>query len=158
MEDTGGVFLVPAFAGLGAPYWDADARAALLGMTRGTSRAHIVRAGLDSIAFQCAELVELLRTEAGMDIAQLRVDGGAAANDYLMQRQADLAGVRIERVADVEATARGAAALAGVGIGAIEDPAALVAALGTSFEPQLGEDARRAELNAWRSAVQRVRS
>ena len=158
VEDTGGVFLVPAFAGLGAPYWDADARAALLGMTRGTSRAHIVRAGLDSIAFQCAELVELLRTEAGMDIAQLRVDGGAAANDYLMQRQADLAGVRIERVADVEATARGAAALAGVGIGAIEDPAALVAALGTSFEPQLGEDARRAELNAWRSAVQRVRS
>ena len=123
VEDSGGVFLVPAFAGLGAPHWDAEARGALLGLTRGTSRAHIVRAALDGIAFQVAEIVELLRLETGLAVEELLVDGGASANGYLMQRQADLAGVRVVRPAEVEATARGAALLAGLGAGVFRDPA-----------------------------------
>ena len=117
VEDTGGVHLVPAFTGLGAPYWDADARGALLGLTRGTTRAHVARAALEAIAFQNAELVELLREESGLPIDRLLADGGATRNDLLMQLQADLAGLDVVRPSEVEATARGAAALAAAGAG-----------------------------------------
>ena len=160
VPDSGGVTLVPAFTGLGAPYWDPDARAALLGLTRGSGRAHIVRAGLEAIAFQNAVLVELLRERGCEGVAELLVDGGAAANDLLMQLQADFAGLVVRRPPAVEATARGAAALAALGAGAwTEDrvPAGLSDA-GERFEPQLAEPERVQRLAAWDAAVARVRT
>ncbi|MEE8469354.1 MAG: glycerol kinase GlpK [Planctomycetota bacterium] len=160
VEDSAGVFLVPAFAGLGAPYWDPDARAAILGLTRGAGKAHITRAALEAIAFQCAEVVEILRQDTGLPIESLLVDGGAAANDFLMQTQADLAGLEILRRPDVESTARGAAALAGVGVGLWSDPreAAAFQAPPTSFQPHLSESDRSQRMAAWRAAVERVRT
>jgi len=160
VEDAGGVILVPAFVGLGAPYWDPDARAALLGMTRGTSRAHIVRAGLDAIAFQCTDLIEAVRVDSGLPVDSLLVDGGAAENDYLMQRQADLAGTRVVRPANVQATARGAAAIAAVGAGLIEDPARTEAFRGerTTFDPALASSGRAEEMERWSDAVRRIRT
>jgi glycerol kinase len=160
VPDTGGVFLVPAFAGLGAPYWDAGARAAILGLTRGTSRAHIVRAGLEAIAFQCAEVIACLRADTGLALAELRVDGGASRNDFLMQAQADLAGVEVLRPKEVESTARGAAALAGLGAGLVRDPGRAAGAAGgrlDRFRPALGSAERERRLAAWREAVERVR-
>lgn len=161
VPDTGGVTLVPAFAGLGSPHWDPDARAALLGMTRGTSRAHIARAGLDAIALQCTDLIEAMRRDSGANVPELLVDGGAAANDYLMQRQADLAGLTIRRPQSVESTARGAAAMAAVGAGLIESPgeAGCFSDPETFFEPSGGADERRpTELAQWSDAVRRVLS
>ena len=160
VEDTGGVTLVPAFAGLGAPHWDPDARAAILGMTRGTTRAHVVRAGLDAIAFQCADLVEALRADTDLPVDRILVDGGAAANDLLMQRQADLAAARIERPSEVQTTARGAAAMAALGAGLVDDLAS-TAAFGAdheAFEPALPEADRAAEVAAWAAAVERVKT
>ena len=160
VPDTGGVTLVPAFTGLGAPYWDPEARAALLGMTRGSGRAHIVRAGLEAIAFQNAVLVELLRERADAGISELLVDGGAAANDLLMQLQADFAGLVVRRPPAVEATARGAAALAALGSGAW-DAGRVPPGLredAERFEPQLAEPERRARLATWDAAVARVRT
>ncbi len=160
VPDTGGVVLVPAFAGLGAPHWDPDARAAIFGMTRGTSSAHIVRAALDSIAFQCADLLESLRSDSGMPLDELLVDGGAVANDFLMQRQADLGRVRVRRSDDVEATARGAAAIAAIGAGLLADPGAASAFSAPSdvFEPGIDEAERSTEFDRWNDAVRRVRS
>src|SRR5207249_11731399 len=112
-----GVYLVPAFVGLGAPHWDADARGALLGLTRGVTRAHVVRAALESLAYQTRDVVEAMAADAGKPLRALRVDGGAAANDFLMQFQADLLGVPVERPRVVETTAVGAAFLAGIGAG-----------------------------------------
>jgi glycerol kinase len=160
VADTGGVFLVPAFAGLGAPYWDADARAALLGMTRGTERAHIVRAALEGIAYQCTEVIGLLRAETGLAVDSLLVDGGAAANDFLMQFQADSAGLEVRRSANVETTARGAAALAGLGAGLWPDPgeARALSEDATSFHPSWSSAERTEALGTWRAAVARVRT
>ena len=160
VEDTGGVFLVPAFAGLGAPYWDADARGAILGLTRGTTRAHVARAALEAIAFQNAELVEILRRESGLALDSLLADGGAAQNDFLLQLQADLSGLRVVRPPSVEATARGAAALAGLGSGLWSDPGRAVGfdQASSSFEATLEDEERAARLAAWRQAVARVRS
>ena len=112
--DTGDVYLVPAFTGLGAPYWDPNARGAMVGLTRGTTRAHIARAALESIAFQSAELLEAMQKDSGQSLMELRVDGGAAANDLLMQFQADLLGVPVVRPKVLETTALGAAYLAGL--------------------------------------------
>ncbi|MEM6674248.1 MAG: glycerol kinase GlpK [Planctomycetota bacterium] len=158
VDDAAGVVLVPAFAGLGAPYWDPDARAALFGMTRGTTRAHIVRAGLDAIAFQCTDLIRAVREDSGLDVLELLVDGGAAANDYLMQRQADLADVRVVRPASVETTARGAAAIAAVGAGLIDDPGAVLGGSTTTFEPHDDDEARERDMGTWHDAVRRVRT
>ena len=160
VDDAGGVVFVPAFAGLGAPYWDADARGAILGLTRGTTRAHIARAALEAIAFQNAELIELLRKETGLGIEALLADGGAAQNDLLMQLQADLAGLDVLRPASVEATARGAALLAGVSCGLVGD-ARSCAGLRQErdrFAPQTSDEHRAARLSAWRGGVQRVLS
>jgi len=155
VPDSGGVHIVPAFTGLGAPHWAPDARGAILGLTRGTTRAHLARAALEAIAWQCTELVELLRVESGLECSALRVDGGAAANDLLLQLQADAAQARVVRAAELEATARGAAALAGLGSGLW--PAVPAARAGSaSFEPQLAPDERAARLAAWRAAVRRV--
>ena len=117
VPDTGGVYVVPAFVGLGAPYWDASARAAILGLTRGSTRAHIARATIEAIAFQSAELAHAMLNDAAINVTEMRVDGGAAVNDLLMQFQADLLGIDVVRPTVVETTALGAAFLAGLAVG-----------------------------------------
>jgi len=159
VDDTGGVYLVPAFVGLGAPYWDERARGLLIGLTRGTSREHIVRATLESIAYQTRDVVECVEKDSGIDLASLRVDGGAAENDFLMQFQADVLGVPVERPAVLEVTAFGAAALAGLGVGFWKDAAEIGGSGGalTTFEPRMPAE-RSAELyGGWRRAVERSR-
>jgi glycerol kinase len=160
VPDSGGVFVVPAFTGLGAPHWDAGARGAILGLTRGSSRAHIARAALEAMAFQASELIELLRSESGLAVAECLADGGAAENDLLLQLQADLGGVRVRRPANLAATARGAAALAGLGAGLWSDPVTPAALRDgvTEFAPGLDAKERRERLRDWRRAVRRVRS
>jgi glycerol kinase len=159
VPDSGGVTLVPAFAGLGAPHWDPGARGAILGLSRGTTRAHIARAALEAIALQNAELIELFGRESGIAIRSLLADGGAARNDLLMQLQADLGGVEVLRPAEVEATARGAAAIAALGAREWSDLGrAAVAQGGARFRPRIPDTERRARLDAWREAVERTRS
>jgi glycerol kinase len=160
VESSQGVYVVPAFAGLGAPYWDMSARGAVLGLTRGAGRAHLVRATLESIAFQTRDLVDAMDKDAGLRMPFLRVDGGAAANDFLMQFQADVLGRPVERPAQLETTAAGAAFLAGLGAGLWQDTAELARVRRTErvFEPSMPE-ARREELYAgWQDAVRRVRA
>jgi glycerol kinase len=158
VPDTAGVHLVPAFAGLGAPYWDPHARGAILGLTRGTTRAHIVRAGLEAIAFQNAELLDLLRRESDVELREVRVDGGAVENDLLLELQANFSGLEIVRAPISAATARGAATLAGWGAGWWSD-GELPRSDGVTqrFLPRLDAAARAARLAGWRSAVARVR-
>ncbi|MCP5267817.1 MAG: glycerol kinase GlpK [Zoogloeaceae bacterium] len=157
VPDSGGTFLVPAHTGLGAPYWDPYARGALLGMTRGTTRAHIARAALEAIAFQSAEVLLAMEQDAGAPLDELRVDGGAAANNLLLQFQADLLGVPVVRPVVTETTALGAAFLAGLAVGFWQDEAELAALWQAErrFEPGLPAE-RCAELLAgWRRAVER---
>jgi glycerol kinase len=159
VEDTGGVYLVPAFAGLGAPYWDERARGAILGITRGTTREQIVRATLESIAYQTRDVVECIRVDSGIELDALRVDGGAAANDFLMQFQADILGAPVERPAVLEVTALGAARLAGLAVGFWDSGVALESeSAGVQvFEPTLAADRREALYAGWKRAVERSR-
>jgi glycerol kinase len=159
VEDTGGVFLVPAFVGLGAPYWDERARGTLVGLTRGTSREHIVRATLESIAYQTRDVVECVQRDSGIDLAALRVDGGAAENDFLMQFQADVLGAPVERPVVLEVTALGAAVLAGLGVGFWKDRSEIAddEAGITVFEPRMSADRRQALYTDWGRAVERSR-
>ncbi len=158
VEDTGGVYLVPAFVGLGAPYWDERARGALLGITRGTTREHVIRATLESIAYQTRDVVECVHADSGLALEALRVDGGASRNDFLMQFQADLLGAPVERPALLETTAKGAAALAGLGVGFWSDPAEVESAGEIRvFEPALGEERRETLYAGWKRAVERSR-
>ncbi len=159
VEDTGGVYLVPAFVGLGAPYWDERARGALVGLTRGTTRAHVVRAALEAIAYQTRDVVECIQEDSGLALETLRVDGGACANDFLMQFQADLLGAPVQRPAVLEVTARGAAMLAGLGVGFWSDPAQLEAHAsgGRRFEPAMSAERRDALYAGWKRAVERAR-
>ncbi len=156
IPDAGGVYFVPAFAGLGAPRWDMYARGAILGLTRGAGRAQIVRAGLEAIAYQCADVVDAMRADSGQPLVRLRVDGGAAANDFLMQFQADVLDVRLERPACMESTALGAAALAALALGwqTLDSLAARPAA--TVFTPALAAPARQRLLAGWRKALDRA--
>jgi glycerol kinase len=160
VPDTGDVYLVPAFAGLGAPQWDAAARGTIVGLTRGSNRAHIARAAIESIAFQTADLIEAMQQDAGRPLSELRVDGGAARNDLLMQFQADLLGVPVLRPVNTETTAFGAASLAGLGAGFWQSQSELTALwqLERRFEPDMAraEAARRQE--RWHQAVERSRS
>lgn len=155
--DTGGVYLVPAFVGLGAPYWDAGARGILCGLTRSSGRAHIVRATLESIAYQTRELIDAMQADAGDPITELRVDGGAAANNFLMQFQADILGCPIVRPADIETTALGAAYLAGLAtgfwtsVGEVEN----FWRAERRFEPAMDEAARDRLFSGWKDAVAR---
>lgn len=160
VPDSGGVTFVPAFTGLGAPYWDPDARGALLGLTRGTTRAHVARATLEALALQNAELIEVFRADSGLPIETMLADGGAAANDLLLQLQADSTGTVVQRPPSVEATARGAAALAGLGLGvwSTSDVPAAGGSGGRAFRPRLGAAERAEQLSAWRRAVARIRS
>jgi glycerol kinase len=155
--DSGDVFIVPAFAGLGAPYWDPNARGTIVGLTRGTSRAHIARAALEAIAFQSAEVLEAMQRDADEKLSELRVDGGAAANDLLMQTQADLLGVPVVRPKVLETTALGAAYLAGLTTALWKSREELAShwQLDRRFEPQLNPAHARERLNRWREAVQR---
>jgi glycerol kinase len=155
-----GVYLVPAFVGLGAPHWDADARGALVGLTRGVTRAHVVRAALESLAYQTRDVADAMAADAGVPLRALRVDGGAAANDFLMQFQADLLGVPIDRPRVVETTAMGAAFLAGLGIGLWRSQADLARArrIDRRFRPRMETTTRDALYAGWRAAVDRVRT
>lgn len=158
VADTGGVIFVPAFVGLGAPYWASEARGALVGLTRGTTREHIVRAALESIAFQSRELVDTMLRDGVPSPAALRVDGGAIANNFLCQFQADVLGLPVDRPKVLETTAAGAAYLAGLATGfwdALEQVAAL-RRVDRIFEPTTSEDWRQSRLSDWRKAVERV--
>jgi glycerol kinase len=157
VPDSGGVFLVPAFTGLGAPHWDPFARGAILGLTRGSSRAHLARAALESIAFQVADLLEAMQQDAGQKLSELRVDGGATANNLLMQFQADVLGVPVVRPRVLETTALGAAYLAGLTIGLWRSPDEIAARWEQDrrFEPQMAPDAAGELLARWRAAVHR---
>ena len=159
VPDTGGVFLVPAFTGLGAPHWDPHARGAIVGLTLGTGAGHVARAALEGIAFQVADLLDELAADAGAAPAELRVDGGAARNDLLMQFQADVAGLPVVRPAVTESTALGAACLAGLAVGywqGVEELAANWRAE-RRFEPALPEDRVAGLRAAWARAVERAR-
>ncbi len=157
VPDSGGVFVVPAFTGLGAPYWDPNARGTIIGLTRGTGRAHLVRATLESIALQTAEVVEAM-ADAGCAFKALRVDGGASANDFLMQLQADLLGIPVERSAVLETTALGAAYLAMLGAGLrTQEDLETMWRPDRVFEPKWSDDQRRSLLAGWKRAVERSR-
>ncbi len=160
VPDTGGVYLVPAFVGLGAPWWDERARGTIVGLTRGTTREHLIRAALEAIAYQTLDVVECLGADSGLRPERLRVDGGACGNAFLMQFQADLLGVPVFRPKVLEVTALGAAALAGLAVGFWKDRSELEAATaqgGTTFEPAMGAE-RRGSLHAgWKRAVERAR-
>jgi glycerol kinase len=155
-----GVTFVPALAGLGAPYWDAGARGLITGMTRGTTKAHIARATLEAIAFQVDDLLRAMAMDLGQPLAKMRVDGGAAANDLLMQMQADCSGVSVERPAELESTARGAAMLAGVGAGLFSSgrEAEKMLKIEHVFSVKLAESERQSERSRWLEAVRRTRT
>ena len=156
--DTGGVYFVPAFTGLGAPHWDENARGAIVGLTRGTGRAHLARAALESIAYQSADLVHAMAADAGESVASLRVDGGAVVNDFLMQFQADILDVPVIRPKYVETTALGAGMLAGLATGVWDDADALadINPPQRTFEPAMSQDRREALLAGWHKAVERT--
>lgn len=158
VSDSAGVYLVPAFTGLGAPYWDADARGTILGMTRGTTAAHIARATLEGIAFQVADVVAAMQKDSGKKITTLRVDGGACASDLLMQIEADTLGCTVERPVNIESTALGAAMLAGLGAGIWPDVAALskIRSVERRFQPEITAQTRRTRAKTWKKAVKRA--
>ena len=158
MNDSNGVYVVPAFTGLGAPYWNTDARGAILGLTRGTKREHIVRATLESIAFQTADVVEAMRADSKIPLQQLRVDGGAVANNFLMQFQSDILNIIVERPAIIETTALGAAFLAGLAVGLWNDTSELKNCRQTDriFSPQISPAERERLFSGWKNAVRKV--
>jgi glycerol kinase len=160
VDDTGGVYLVPAFTGLGAPHWDPNARGTIVGLTRGTGRAELARATLESICFQVADVLEAMAADAGERVGVLRVDGGAAGNDLLLQLQADILGVPVERPVVAETTALGAAYLAGLAVGYWSglDEVEANWALDRRFEPAMSDDRRRSLLHGWHRAVERSRA
>jgi glycerol kinase len=160
VQDTGDVYLVPAFAGLGTPHWDSYARGALVGMTRGTTRAHIARSALESIALQSADVFAAMRADSGIALKELRVDGGACANNLLMQMQADFLGVPVVRPKVTETTALGAAYLAGLATGFWKDAQEISAQwqMDRRFEPQMKTSERDAKMARWHEAVSRAKA
>jgi glycerol kinase len=159
VPDTGDVYLVPAFAGLGAPQWDANARGLLIGLTRGSTRAHVARAAVESIAFQSADLIEAMQQDCPQPLTELRVDGGAARNNLLLQFQADLLGVPVLRPVNTETTAFGAAAFAGLGVGFWQSQEQLASLwrLDQRFEPRLSRDQVATRRARWHQAIERSR-
>ncbi len=160
VPDTAGVYVVPAFTGLGAPYWDMDARGAILGLTRGAGRDHIIRAALESIAYQTADVLRAMEEDTGIPLRELRVDGGASANDFLMQFQADIVDRTIQRPKIRETTALGAAYLAGLATGmwaSLEDIWKNWT-LDRLYQPNMEAEKRTALLSGWHEAVSRVRA
>ena len=159
VKDNEGVYLVPAFTGLGAPHWDMYARGTLVGMTRASGRNHIIRAALESIAYQTEDILQAISADAGMEMRDLKVDGGASANDLLMQFQSDISHVRVIRPASAEATARGAAYLAGLSCGFWQSREDLpLMADSKSYSPVMEESERSRLLNGWHRAVRAARA
>ncbi|MFI4982086.1 MAG: FGGY family carbohydrate kinase, partial [Nevskiales bacterium] len=158
VADNGGVYLVPAFTGLGAPHWQPHARASLFGLSRGSHRGHIARAALEAIAYQSADVLTAMQQDSGVTLSELRVDGGAARNDLLMQFQADILDVTVVRPLITETTALGAAYLAGLAIGFWPSPAELAAHWQSErrFEPDMPERQRQALLDRWHAAVEQT--
>jgi glycerol kinase len=159
VPDAGGVYLVPAFAGLGAPHWDQYARGLLAGITRGTTKAHLARAALDGIAFQVADILDVMKADSGIALGELRVDGGAASNGLLMQIQADILGVPVARPKVTETTALGAAFLAGLATGFWSSAADVAQAwqIDRRFEPSMGADEAAARRSRWTKALERAK-
>lgn len=157
VPDTGGVFIVPAFTGLGAPYWDMYARGIIVGITRGTKREHIIRAVLEAIAFQSRDVFEAMKADSGIQIKELKVDGGASVSNFLMQFQADIMNVAVKRPEITESTALGAVYLAGLGIGLWDsrDEIAQSWRLGKEYEPMMEESIRKSLYKDWKRAVDR---
>ena len=155
VPDTNGCYVVPAFAGLGAPYWDAYARGAILGLTRGVNKYHIVRATLDSLAYQVNDVLCAMEADAGIQLGALKADGGAAANNYLLQSQSDISGAPVLRPRCVETTAMGAAYLAGLAVGYWKDLEEIRQnwAIDRTFEPQISEESRNLQIKGWKKAV-----
>jgi glycerol kinase len=159
VPDSGGVYLVPAFAGLGAPHWDSSARGLIIGLTRGTTKAHIARAAVESIAFQVADLVAAMQADSGLSLPDMRVDGGASKDDLLMQFQADLLGVPLVRPAETETTALGAAYLAGLAVGFWKSTDELTQSqrIDKRFTPNMPPEQAAARRKQWQRAVERAR-
>ena len=159
VKDTGGVYFVPAFVGLGAPHWDAYARGTIVGITRGTNRHHLVRAALESIAYQTRAVVDAMAHDSGIRPEVLRVDGGAARNDFLCQFQADILGIPVERPAATESTALGAAYLAGLATGFWKDEQELATQLKIAkrFEPNMPASQRNGLYAGWQRAIERAK-
>jgi glycerol kinase len=159
VTDTGGVYFVPAFVGLGAPYWDAYARGIIIGLTRGTNRAHLVRAALEAICYQTRDVVDAMMADAGMSLHTLRVDGGAVTNNLLCQLQADLLGVPVQRPVVTETTALGAAYLAGLAVGVWKSQEEIAAQwqVDREFHPQMSALERDRLYAGWRRAVERAK-
>jgi glycerol kinase len=159
VDDTDGVYLVPALTGLGAPHWDPHARGTLVGLTRGTTRAHIARAALEGIALEVVDIVEAMQSDSGCPLTELRVDGGASNNNLLMQMQADLLQTPVVRPAITETTALGAAYLAGLatGVWSSLDEVASQWQVDRRFEPQMAADQAAAKRATWRRAVERAK-
>jgi glycerol kinase len=159
VADNHGVYFVPAFVGLGAPYWDQEARGAIVGLTRGVTRAHIARASLEAMAYQTRDVVESMERDAGIRARELRVDGGAARNDFLMQFQADILGIPVVRPVVTETTALGAAYLAGLAVGFWKSRREIAAQWQEErrFEPRLKRSERERLYEGWQEAVARVR-
>jgi glycerol kinase len=157
VADSNDVYLVPAFVGMGAPYWDPHARGVMVGLTRGTNRNHIIRAALESVAFQSRDLVDAMKQDSGMDLLTLKVDGGAVANDFLMQFQADIIGTHVERPKLTETTALGAAILAGLAVGFWDsiDDIKEHAKIDKTFEPTMQDAERARRYKGWQKAVSR---
>lgn len=158
VPDNGGVYLVPAFVGLGAPHWDSYARGSIFGLTRGTTAGHLARAAVESIAYQVADLLDAMRRDSGVPVKELRVDGGAAANDSLMQFQADILGVPVVRPAVTETTALGAAYLAGIAAGFWPRELNQAAGGERRFEPQMPQQQAQSFRNRWNEAVERSKA
>jgi len=157
VEDAGGVYVVPAFAGLGAPYWDMYARGAIFGITRGTRKEHITRATLDSLGYQTRDVIDAMQADSGITLKSLRVDGGAVVNNVMMQFQSDMLGVNVERPRVTESTALGAAYLAGIAVGLwTQDELKEKAELDCTFEPQMDEEQRERRYKGWKKAVRRT--
>lgn len=158
VEDTGGVFVVPAFAGLGAPYWDMYARGGIFGLTRGTRKEHLIRATLESLAFQTYDILEVMEKDAGIQLKTLKVDGGACSNNLLMQFQADILEVKVERPKVIETTALGAAYLAGLAVGFYKKgKLADNEHISACFEPKMKQEKREKLLKGWKKAVERTK-
>ncbi|MDO5328709.1 MAG: glycerol kinase GlpK [Coriobacteriia bacterium] len=160
VEDTNGCYVVPAFTGLGAPYWDQYARGAIVGLTRGVNKNHIIRATLDSLCYQSADVLRVMKQDSGLEPHAFKVDGGASANDYLMQTQADLINSTVMRPACVESTAMGAAYMAGLAVGYWDslDDIKENWQIGKVFKPEITDDQRNEMLNGWAMAVKQVLS
>ena len=157
VPDTNGCYVVPAFTGLGAPHWDQYARGAILGLTRGVNRYHIIRATLDSLCYQANDVLKAMEADSGIKLAALKVDGGACANNYLMQTQSDIINAPVKRPCCVETTAMGAAYLAGLAVGYWKDKEEVRKnwAIDRTFEPQISDEKREEMVNGWDKAVKR---